>query len=88
MNDAMRIDKSMNTYYFSQPQELAARAFEAFAQDHTLKNQFLVSGTKQSTEAKLNLYPSMEMRQVLNPLFSRYFSSLGRALEVKNTRNY
>lgn len=84
MNDAMRIDKSMNTYYFSQPQELAARAFEAFTQDHPLKNQFLVSGTKQSTEAKLNLYPSNEMKSTLNPLFSRYFSTLGRAVESKN----
>ncbi len=74
------VDREKNCHYFSQPVELCARAFEAFIQDAGLKNNFLVTGTKSSEEARLGLYPSGQQRERINRAFQQYFSLLGQAL--------
>ena len=76
-----KADRAAGVQYFSQPEELCARAFEAFVQDAECKNAFLVKGTRESEEAKLGLYPQDEQRQRINAAFQDYFSSLGRALQ-------
>lgn len=73
-------DKALQTYYYAQPQEMAARAFEAIIQDHQIKNAFLVQGTKQSAEAKVGIYPENHHRDALALHFLQYFSLLGRFL--------
>ncbi len=73
-------DSQLNTLYYSQPEELCARAFEAFVQDAIIKNGFLVKGTKATKEAELGLYPQGEQRLHINAAFSRYFRTLGAAL--------
>lgn len=73
-------DKTLKMYYYSQPQELTARAFEAAIQDHPIKNAFLVQGTKLSDEAKVGIYPSDGHRQECASAVLCYFNSLGIAL--------
>lgn len=73
-------DKAAGVHYYSQPEELCARAFEAFVQDAACKNAFLVRGTRESEEAKLGLYPQGEERERIGIAFRDYFSTLGRAL--------
>lgn len=73
-------DRALNMFYFAQPQELAARAFEAVIQSQPIKNAFLVQGTKQSQEAKLGLYPDDQQRREISARFVDYFSLLSRAL--------
>lgn len=75
-----RADKAAGVHYYSQPEELCARAFEAFIQDAGLKNTFLVRGTKETEEAKLGLYPQGDDRERINQAFGRYFQALGAAL--------
>ena len=82
---SVAIDKSLNSFYYAQPQEMAARAFESVLQDHPIKNQFLVSGTKQSTEARMGIYPTPEEKALVAQHLYGYFSALGKALEAKNT---
>ncbi|MBU3824541.1 MAG: hypothetical protein H9917_06915 [Candidatus Oceanisphaera merdipullorum] len=77
-------DSQLNTLYYSQPEELCARAFEAFVQDAIIKNGFLVKGTKASKEAELGLYPQGEQRLQINAAFRRYFRTLGAALHQQN----
>lgn len=76
-------DKAVGAYYYSMPQEVCARAFEAYIQDNQLKNEFLVQGTKQSEEAKAGVYPTGEQRDLISGYFARYFATLGLALESK-----
>jgi len=83
---SVRVDKKMNTQYFSQPEEICARAFEAFIQDQPIKNEFLVKGTKESDEAKLGLYPQGQHRVRINHTFKDYFQSLGQALYRESQR--
>ena len=73
-------DSKLNTLYYSQPEELCARAFEAFVQDAIIKNSFLVKGTKATKEAELGLYPQGQQRLNINAAFGRYFKTLGAAL--------
>ncbi|MDF2178358.1 hypothetical protein P2G88_08850 [Aliiglaciecola sp. CAU 1673] len=80
---AVALDKSLQTFYYAQPQELAARAFEAVIQHQSLKNAFLVQGTKQSNEAKLGLYPQDEHLEALSVAWLDYFYWLGQAIEHK-----
>jgi len=75
------MDKQTKTYYFSKPEELCARAFEAFIQDAPIKNNFLVKGTKASQEAQLGLYPEDDHRARINAAFREYFHQLGGALK-------
>ncbi|AWL11005.1 hypothetical protein HMF8227_00509 [Saliniradius amylolyticus] len=83
LKTAVAVDKQMQTFYFAQPQELCARAFEAIIQDHATKNAFLVSGTKQSQEAEMGLYPQGEHRQQLAQSWLGYFYLLGQALDAQ-----
>ena len=75
-----QVDKAMGHVYYSQPEELCARAFEAFIQDADISNNFLVSGTKATAEATQGLYPMGKQRERINLAFQRYFYRLGAAL--------
>ena len=77
-----QVDKQLGQVYYALPEELAARCFEAYVQDHQLKNQYLVSGTKQTQEAKLGLFPTEQHRASINHAFSRYFMQLGRVFTI------
>ncbi|SDN61165.1 CLCA_X family protein [Vreelandella arcis] len=79
-NHSVKMDKQLGQLYYSKPEELCARAFEAFVQDATIKNHFLVKGSKASPEATLGLYPQGEQRERTNGLFGHYFAGLGEAL--------
>jgi len=79
-------DKQHSMVYFSQPEELCARAFEAFVQDAGIKNAFLVKGTQKSAEAELGLYPQKLQRARINMAFENYFSELTRVL-IKEARH-
>ncbi|SBS31407.1 hypothetical protein MAQ5080_01963 [Marinomonas aquimarina] len=73
-------DERLNTLYYSKPEEMCARAFEAFIEDSVPNSRFLVRGTVGTDEAKLGLYPSGEQRLMINEMFQQYFSLLGDAL--------
>ncbi len=73
-------DRALGTVYYSQPEELCARAFEAFVQDSGIRNNFLVRGTRASAEARRGLYPQGEQRERINAAFGLYFCQLGAAL--------
>ncbi len=73
-------DKILKSYYYASPQELSARAFEACIQDHQIKNAFLVQGTKQSTEAKVGIYPQDHLRTTIYQNILDYFYHLGQAM--------
>lgn len=82
--NSVAMDKSLKSFYYAQPQEVCARAFEAFIQDNQIKNAFLVQGTKLSDEAKLGVYPQTPQRPLINQLFSRYYATLGFALDKQS----
>lgn len=73
-------DEQLGVFYYSRPEEMCARAFEAFVQDKGPGNTFLVAGSLQSGEARLGLYPMGAQRRRINEAFTAYFSSLGQAL--------
>ncbi|MEH6577781.1 MAG: CLCA_X family protein [Amphritea sp.] len=75
-----QVDSTLGCVYYSQPEELCARAFEAFIQDAGITNNFLVSGTKATAEAQKGLYPMGEQRERINVAFTDYFFRLGAAL--------
>ena len=75
-----RMDSQLHTQYYSKPEELCARAFEAFVQDTAPRNAFLVKGTQATREAELGLYPKPPQRHRINQAFATYFARLGRAL--------
>ncbi|GGB89512.1 hypothetical protein GCM10011352_14410 [Marinobacterium zhoushanense] len=77
---SLAMDRQRGSRYYSLPEEVCARAFEAWVQDAVLKNQFLVKGTRQSPEALSGLYPQGEIRKRINEAFSGYFYTLGYAL--------
>ena len=81
--NSVKADKALNSYYYARPPEVCARAFEAVIQDHPLKNAFLVQGTKQSTEAKLGIYPEQQHRLLIAQCFHDYFATLGYAINKK-----
>ncbi len=83
---SLAMDKKMGSDYFSQPEELCARAFEAYVQDAPIKNNFLVTGTLQSQEAKMGLYPQGEHRVKINDAFAQYFNHLGHVLKHQEQR--
>ncbi|WGL15215.1 hypothetical protein PVT68_10555 [Microbulbifer bruguierae] len=80
------VDKANRCVYFADPAEMCARAFEAFVQDASISNNFLVAGTKASDEAKLGLYPTGAHRQRINCAFAEYFACLGRSLRANLQR--
>ncbi|QIL89224.1 hypothetical protein GNX18_05175 [Microbulbifer sp. SH-1] len=79
-------DKANGRVYYSDPAEICARAFEAFVQDASISNNFLVAGTKASEEARMGLYPTGTHRQNINDAFERYFFRLGGALRAEQLR--
>ncbi len=78
--NSSRADKALGVLYYAKPEELCARAFEAFVEDALPASQFLVRGTRHSREAKDGLYPEGDHRQAINEAFTAYFASLGAAL--------
>ena len=76
------LDQNHQIIYFAKPEELCARAFESFIQDHPIKNAFLVQGTKQSTTALQGAYPIKSHRTKVNELFAIYFSHLGHSMRL------
>ncbi|WP_439133554.1 CLCA_X family protein [Pseudomaricurvus sp.] len=81
---SLQVDKAQGCNYFSKPVELCARAFEAFVQDSQISNNFLVSGTKATEEARMGLYPTGAHRERINSAFQNYFSCLGYALQARS----
>jgi hypothetical protein len=73
-------DQKLKILYYTKPEEMSARAFEAFVEDTKPNSSFLVKGSRYSEEAKMGLYPQGEQRQRINQAFGNYFSLLGRAL--------
>ncbi|WP_114416583.1 CLCA_X family protein [Marinospirillum perlucidum] len=76
-------DRSQGSVYYSLPEEMAARAFEAYIQDAWITNHYLVKGSLQSPEAKRGLYPQGEQREAIKVAFEAYFSRLGPALRAQ-----
>ena len=79
---SVKADKIAGVQYFSLPEEMCARAFEAFVQDSDCKNAFLVSGTRETEDARMGLYPSGGQRERINHAFRDYYQLLGRALRA------
>lgn len=77
---SVAMDKQLNSLYYSLPEEMCARAFEAFVQDQPICNHFLVKGSRSSKEARLGLFPQGEQRLQINCAFRAYFDRLGAAL--------
>ena len=77
---SLMADQHLRTVYYTKPEELCARAFEAFIEDSQPRNRFLVNGTVHSDEAKAGLYPQGDHRQRINDAYQRYFAALGAAL--------
>lgn len=77
---SLTADRATQHVYYSRPEEMAARAFEAFVQDASVRNHYLVKGTKASPEAKAGLYPQGQQRLAINTAFGQYFAQLSHAL--------
>lgn len=77
---SQKVDKEQQVLYWARPEEMCARAFEAFIEDSAPYNSFLVRGTRSSPEARLGLYPDGEQREQVASAFGDYFAHLGRAL--------
>ncbi|TGN39197.1 CLCA_X family protein [Marinobacter confluentis] len=75
-----KADQAMGVLYYAKPEEMCARAFEAFIEDARPMSSFLVRGSRHSDEAKAGLYPQGQQRSGINTAFQRYFQALGRAL--------
>lgn len=82
-----KLDAGAKQFYFAMPEELTARAFEHYVQSQTIKNQYLVSGTKQSELAKLGAYPNALEAQEMAKCFNQYFSTLGRSISQSRGPN-
>ncbi|WP_375170070.1 CLCA_X family protein [Marinobacter sp.] len=77
---SQRVDNQQQSLYWARPEELCARAFEAFVEDRAPRNTFLVKGSRGSEEARLGLYPEGNQRDRIAEAFSAYFLALGQAL--------
>lgn len=80
---SQQTDQRLKTLYYSKPEELCARAFEAFIEDTKPTSKFLVKGSRYSDEAKAGLYPQGQQREAINQAFRNYFHRLGYALSRK-----
>jgi len=83
---SQKADGRLKALYYARPEELCARAFEAFVEDSQPDNRFLVEGTVYSEEAQVGLYPQGLQRQQINEAFGQYFVSLGEALYRKQAK--
>lgn len=81
-----KADEQLKVLYYARPEELCARAFEAFVEDMQPGNRFLVHGSHSSDEAKAGLYPQSGQRQRINDRFQAYFEALGAALYREQSR--
>lgn len=81
-----KADERLKVLYYARPEELCARAFEAFVEDSEPRNSFLVRGTVYSDEARAGLYPAEIQRQRINDTFRAYFEALGAALYREQSR--
>lgn len=83
-----RADQTIGAVYYAKPEEMCARAFEAFIEDARPMSNFLVRGSRHSDEAKAGLYPQGEQRSGINLAFQCYFQALSKALfqELENSR--
>lgn len=79
------VDRATGQLYYSRPEEMSARAFEAFVQDADITNHFLVKGTKASPEAADGLYPGSEQRREISQAFRYYFNLLSVMLRKQGT---
>lgn len=77
-----RMDQKLGVLYYARPEEVCARAFEAFVEDTGPRNAFLVRGSIDSEEALAGLYPKGQQRETINATFTEYFSALGHALKA------
>lgn len=77
---SQKADNQLKVVYYTKPEEMCARAFEAFVEDCQPGNRFLVNGTIYSEEAQAGLYPRGWQRQRIHQAFRGYFSALGDAL--------
>jgi len=78
---AIKLDKTYQQKYFSRPQEVTARAFEACIGHHeAIKNHYLVSGVKKSKLAQQGGFPEASLRIKLQDNLYTYFNALGAAL--------
>jgi hypothetical protein len=75
-----KADQTMGVLYYARPEEMCARAFEAYVEDARPMSSFLVRGSRHSDEAKAGLYPQGEQRFTINTAFQSYFQALGKAL--------
>ncbi len=81
VKDGLALDRDNGTRYFSQPEELTARAFEGWLQGREdIKNQYLVSGTKQGELAQSGAFPRGEQQQRYATAASEYFAELAAIL--------
>jgi len=83
---SQKADQRLKLLYYAKPEELCARAFEAFVEDSQPRNSFLVRGTVYSDEAQAGLYPTGVQRQRINDTFQAYFEALGAALYREQTK--
>lgn len=83
---SQQADQRLKLQYYAKPEELCARAFEAFVEDNKSTNNFLVHGTVYSDEAKEGLYPQSKQRQSINDAFQDYFAALGAALHREQAK--
>lgn len=81
-------DDRLGVLYYSRPEEMCARAFEAFIEDCAPNSRFLVRGSRYSEEAERGLYPKGVQRQMINEMFRQYFSLLGTAVAAQENRKY
>ncbi|MBS97165.1 MAG: hypothetical protein CMI01_00595 [Oceanospirillaceae bacterium] len=86
VNRSMVVDRNRGDLYYSLPEEVCARAFEAWVQDAPLKNHFLVKGTRQTREAQLGLYPEKAQKERVARAFTAYFSCLGQLMVAQKRR--
>ncbi|QDF68542.1 hypothetical protein FJQ87_11675 [Shewanella sp. SNU WT4] len=76
-----QLDKRLGRYYFSQPTELMARAFEAALEfDNRIANPYLVNGTRKGQFVDAGVYPDDEHLVAITRALLAYFEPLGRAL--------
>lgn len=84
MRCALRLDEQQGSLYFSRPEEVCARAFEAFVEDSPQINKFLVAGTRNSKLAAAGGYPRDALREQINTAFLHYFNALGWVLNSRS----
>ncbi|BBN81366.1 hypothetical protein PA25_13510 [Pseudoalteromonas sp. A25] len=82
---AKNLDKRYGILYFSRPEELSARAFETcIANNSVIRNDYLVSGVKNSELAHQGGFPSAINTAILSDIIFEYFSVLGTALHHRS----